>query len=76
MSIRVSDPMVVDWLTKHYGGVIEEALVEVGRPGVRLTLHSRKTLELRDLPPVLPSKEREEPPDVDHGSEETRTCSA
>ncbi len=70
LSIRVSDPMVVDWLTKHYGGVLEEALVEVGRPGVRLTFIP-ETLELRDLPPVLPSKEREEPPDVDHGLEET-----
>ena len=29
-SVRVADPMVVDWLTKHYGGVIAEALAEVG----------------------------------------------
>lgn len=34
--IRVADPMVVDWLTKHYAVIIEEALGEVGRPGVRL----------------------------------------
>ena len=26
--------MAVDWLTKHYAGVIDEALAEVGRPGV------------------------------------------
>jgi chromosomal replication initiator protein len=36
MTIRVSDPMVVDWLTKHYAGVIDEALSEVGRGGTVL----------------------------------------
>jgi chromosomal replication initiator protein len=70
LSVRVSDPMVVDWLTKHYGGVLEEALVEVGRPGVRLTFIP-ESFELRESPPVLPPKEREEPPDVDHGPEDT-----
>jgi chromosomal replication initiator protein len=36
ISVRVTDPMVVDWLTKHYAGVIDEALAEVGRPGASL----------------------------------------
>ena len=69
LSIKVSDPMVVDWLTKHYGGVLDEALVEVGRPGISLTFVP-ETLDVPDLQPLLPSKEREEPPDVDHGPEE------
>jgi chromosomal replication initiator protein len=34
--IRVADPMVVDWLNKHYAAIIDEALAEVGRPGVSL----------------------------------------
>lgn len=34
--IRVADPMVVDWLTKHYAVIINEALSEIGRQGVRL----------------------------------------
>jgi len=34
--VRVSDPMVVEWLNKHYAGIIDEALSEVGRPGVSL----------------------------------------
>jgi len=34
--VRVADPMAVDWLIKHYSGIIDEALVEVGRPGVSL----------------------------------------
>jgi chromosomal replication initiator protein len=36
ITIRVADPMVVDWLTKHYAGVIGEALAEVGREGAAL----------------------------------------
>jgi len=36
LTIRVSDLMVVDWLTKNYGAIINEALTEVGRPGVHV----------------------------------------
>ena len=36
ITIRVADPMVVDWLTKHYAGVLGEALAEVGRKGAAL----------------------------------------
>ena len=36
--VRVGDPMVVEWLTKHYAVIIEEALSEIGRPGTRLRL--------------------------------------
>ncbi|MEZ5316662.1 MAG: chromosomal replication initiator protein DnaA [Vicinamibacterales bacterium] len=32
ITVRVTDPMVIDWLTKHYTGIIREALAEVGRP--------------------------------------------
>jgi chromosomal replication initiator protein len=38
--ISVGDPMVIDWLTKHYGAIIDEALAEVGRPGAKLRLTS------------------------------------
>ena len=70
LAIRVSDLMVVDWLTKHYGGVLAEALVEVGRQGTVVTFVP-ETLETRDLQPTMPSKEREDPPDVEHDVEET-----
>ncbi len=36
LTIRVADPMVVDWLTKHYAAILDEALTEVGRPGAHL----------------------------------------
>lgn len=48
--IQVGDPMVVDWLTKHYGAIIDEALVEVGRPGAKLRLLSEGSRALQALP--------------------------
>jgi chromosomal replication initiator protein len=36
ITVRVTDSMVIDWLTRHYAGVLEEALAEVGRKGVSL----------------------------------------
>jgi chromosomal replication initiator protein len=36
LEVRVPDPMVVDWLTKHYAAVLDEALAEVGRARVHL----------------------------------------
>src|SRR5262245_15157732 len=41
--VRVTDPMAVDWLQKHYSGIIDEALVEVGRPGVTLEFRPEST---------------------------------
>jgi chromosomal replication initiator protein len=32
--VQVVDPTAVDWINKHYTGLIAEALSEVGRPGV------------------------------------------
>jgi chromosomal replication initiator protein len=45
--VRVADPMVVDWLLKHYANIIDEALVEVGRPGVALEFRP----DTMDTPP-------------------------
>ncbi len=36
LKIRVTDPTVIEWLTRNYAVIIDEALAEVGRPGVRL----------------------------------------
>src|SRR5262245_61356702 len=38
LAVRVSDRLAVEWLTKHYTGVISEALIEVGRPGVSVEM--------------------------------------
>jgi chromosomal replication initiator protein len=34
LTVRVPDAVFVDWLPKHYSGVIAEATAEVNRPGV------------------------------------------
>src|SRR4030065_1816483 len=34
LTVRVPDLLFKDWLTKHYSGVLAEALEEVRRPGV------------------------------------------
>jgi chromosomal replication initiator protein len=36
LSIRVPNPLFVEWLPKHYSVVLAEALREVGRPDVKL----------------------------------------
>jgi chromosomal replication initiator protein len=69
LAIRVTDPMVVDWLTKHYGGVLQEALAEAGRAGTSVTFVP-ESFEPRDLQPALPPKDHEDPPDVEHDVEE------
>jgi len=33
LTVRVPNALFKDWLTKHYAGVLAEALTEVGRPG-------------------------------------------
>jgi chromosomal replication initiator protein len=55
--IRVGDPMVVDWLTKHYAVILDEALAEIGRPGVRLRFVTEAGVE--------PLAGRSAPPPVD-----------
>jgi len=59
----VSDLMVVDWLTKHYASLIDEALSEVGRPGARLEFIP----DGQDVmtPRVAPAAPREDPPMFD-----------
>src|SRR6185503_11100397 len=36
LSIRVLNPLFVEWLPKHYSVVLAEALRDVGRPDVKL----------------------------------------
>jgi chromosomal replication initiator protein len=43
--VRVPNPFVRDWLTKHYGGILAEALGEVGRPAATLKFATDEELE-------------------------------
>jgi chromosomal replication initiator protein len=55
MTIRVADPLVVDWLTKHYAGVIDEALTEIGRAGTALRFEPEHDAPVDGEPPAEPS---------------------
>jgi chromosomal replication initiator protein len=64
IAVRVSDPMVVDWLVKHYSGLIDEALAEVGRPGAQIDyIPDGHDTTPRQVPPAIVSSSspREEP---------------
>ena len=37
LTIQVPNPMAAEWLSKHYPALIDEALSEVGRPGVQVS---------------------------------------
>ena len=56
LTIRVADAMVVEWLTRHYAGILDEALTEVGRPGAQLRFQPETVAAL-------------EPPDLDVADE-------
>ena len=40
ITVRVADAATIDWLTKHYAAILEEALAEVGRAGSRVTFET------------------------------------
>jgi chromosomal replication initiator protein len=48
--VQVADPMAADWITRHYGAIIEDALKEVGRAGTELRLRSADS-EPEPVPP-------------------------
>ena len=52
LSIRVPNPLFVEWLPKHYSVVLAEALREVGRPGARLVFVPDGSARAESAPPV------------------------
>ena len=54
IAVRVPDPMAVEWISRHYTGVIEEALLEVGRKDTRFKLVPESDRTLDALPPSAP----------------------
>jgi chromosomal replication initiator protein len=53
LTVRVTDSLVVEWLTRHYAVILEEALAEVGRPGAQL----RYLPDGPDTPDIDPAPE-------------------
>jgi chromosomal replication initiator protein len=48
VTVRVPNPLFKDWLTKHYAGVITEAMGELKKPGLQVNFVSEST---GDAPP-------------------------
>jgi chromosomal replication initiator protein len=55
--VRVPNALFRDWLTKHYAGVIEEALAEVQRAGAPVAFMTDDV----DAPPLVPDMPLPEP---------------
>jgi chromosomal replication initiator protein len=60
--VRVPNALFRDWLTKHYGAVIDEALAEVHRAGAQVAFVTD------DMPPVKPPEIVVEPESVPDAS--------
>jgi chromosomal replication initiation ATPase DnaA len=63
LSIRVPNPLFVEWLPKHYSVVLAEALRDVGRPDVKLVFRAgglRRAKQPRPAPEHRPRRQRTE----------------
>jgi len=63
--VRVPNPVFRDWLTKHYAGLINEALAELDRPMVQIefvaeTAAAGHTSATPEAAPVIPAEGTEE----------------
>lgn len=56
LTIQVPSPMAAEWLSKHYPALIDEALTEVGRPGVQLTYEAGSDPGTETVAPVAIQK--------------------
>ena len=52
LRVRVPNTLFRDWLTKHYPAVLEEALGEVDRKGVRVAFVTDEAIAMAAAPPV------------------------
>ena len=63
VTIRVPNPLFRDWLTKHYSGLINEALGEIDRPMLAITFatdpRADTPLSAEAAPPIAPEEEEE-----------------
>jgi chromosomal replication initiator protein len=67
LTIRVPNPLFKDWLTKHYSGVLAEALAEVRRPGVSVLFVAEGAPSVTPEEATPPSHESETIPTAASG---------
>lgn len=54
--VLVADPLAVEWLSRHYSAVLEDALAEVGRAGATLLFVPESTPDAAPAPPRQPAE--------------------
>jgi len=59
--VRVPNPVFRDWLTKHYSGVITEALRDTANPGLSVTFVTDGPVDLTPDPKLSPVEKTVEP---------------
>src|SRR5438552_8876743 len=57
VTVRVPNALFKDWLTKHYSGVITEAMTELQRPNLTITFHSASSADGAPVPVPLGPEE-------------------
>ncbi len=57
ITVRVPNPLFKDWLTKHYSGVLTEALADVRRSDTKLSFVAEGMPVVETPPPVIPPPE-------------------
>lgn len=65
ITVRVPSPLFKDWLTKHYSGVLGEALADVKRPQSKVVFVSDGAFPVPDDPPVPAPAQATPSPDVE-----------
>jgi hypothetical protein len=70
LTVRVPNPLFKDWLTKHYSGVIAEAMSEVKRPNLTLNFVADAQMDVPVIPlgPEEAALESGQPPATPPGS--------
>ena len=64
LTIRVPNGLFRDWLTKHYAGVITEAVAELGREGLKIAFLTDKEVVATKQPPRPTPTQTETPRSV------------
>ena len=61
--VRVPNPVFRDWLTKHYSGIITEALRETSNPDLSVTFVTEGAFEMPPDPQLSPAERSVQPVD-------------
>jgi len=64
--VRVPNSLFRDWLSKHYAGLIAEAITELGRAGLEITFITEGPEDTEVVQPAAPDSDAPAPPTPTH----------